>query len=617
MNLYLYSIPLWLELISLALFFGTLVCRLWVLDASAGDGLPGQDAVRKRMRLFFGVGIVVMAAGSVAELLVHAAEMSGKPLGSAYPVLPAVILKTHFGKVWLIRIASLLLISVVAGTAGRRRGSGTFLYLLLGLGAIIAMTESASGHASDAGDFSIAEIMDWLHLLAALVWGGGLFILSLAVLPNMVKAGEHAAPVLADVSRRFSRIAGIAVLVIALTAVYNARVYVGSVEALLESPYGRTVIAKIVLFLMLLGLAVYNRYISVPCLQEWAGLAPGNTGIVSRLVKPFLTFFARDPKGRMAALRFARIVRIEAFLMTAVLLYVGLLKHEIPARHYSHFEHLQAAGGHMGAEHGAHMHRAETGTQTFARVESKPAAITAGAPVSLLVHLEDRKGGPLRDLTIHHERILHVVIIGSDLSVFAHIHPEDFGPVTDEMLKKAAFPLSFTFPKAGRYLIGLDFALPDGLYNKTAYVDVSGQPAMAGPEADLARVKTFGAYQVTLVSSPKNITAGTETVLRFLIRKNGKPVKDLEPYLGAPMHFAVVRSDLTYFMHTHGEVPEGERTPAGRTSAGSREQYGPEIDSEIVFPAPGIFKIFGQVNHQGRIILIDFMVKVELLKAGS
>ncbi len=617
MNLSIHSLPFWFELTSLAVFFGVLVCRLWILLPAVSAGLPDQDAVRRRTWLFFGVGIVVMFASSIADLLVGAAEMSNTPIRSVFPLLPAVILKTHFGRVWLIRVASLILICIIASTAGGRRETRPFQYFLLGFGLIIAMTQSASGHASDAGDFSVAEIIDWLHLLAALVWGGGLFILSLVLLPNMVKAGERAAPVLAGVAVKFSRIAGIAVGIIFLTALYNVWAYVGGIEALWGSPYGRTIIAKIVLFFLLLVLAAFNRYVSVPGLREWAGLAPENGSVVSRLVKPVLASFARDPKGSMTAVRFARSVRIEAVLMTGVLLCAALLRHEIPARHFAHLEHMQAAGGHMGAEHEAHMYRAGAGTLTIARIETKPAAVIAGAPVSLIVHLEDRKGGPLRGLIVHHERILHVVIIGRDLSVFAHIHPEDFGPITDEMLKKAAFPLRFTFPKAGRYLIGLDFALPDGLYSKTASIDVSGQPSMTEPAVDLARVKTFGEYRVTLVSSPASIKAGTETLLRFLIKKNGKPVKDLEPYLGAPMHLAIVRSDLTYFIHAHGETPEGNRTHAGQRHTESRGQYGPEIDSGIVFPAPGTFKVFGQVNHQGRVLLFDFMVKVELRKAGS
>ena len=67
-------------------------------------------------------------------------------------------------------------------------------------------------------------------------------------------------------------------------------------------------------------------------------------------------------------------------------------------------------------------------------------------------------GSPLHGLTTIHERILHAVIIGKDLEVFAHIHPEDITPITREMMEKATFPLRFTFPREGEYLLGLDFA---------------------------------------------------------------------------------------------------------------------------------------------------------------
>ncbi len=601
----------------LSICIGTLVCRLWILDVSAGAEFPSQVEISGRLWRLFSMGVAAIIACSVADLLVGTAEMSNTAIRSVFPALPAVILKTHFGRVWLIRMSGLVLISVVASTAGRRRDSRAFLYFLIGVGAMIAMTESASGHAADAGDFSVAEIIDWLHLLGALVWGGGLYILSLVILPDMVKTGEYAAPDIAGVAVKFSRIAVIAAGTIFLTALYNAWAYVGRIEALWGSPYGRTIAAKIVLFILLLILAAFNRYVGVPSLQEWAGFVPGKGGIIHRLAKPALAYFARNSKGCIAALRFMRFVGIETFLMTGVLLCVALLRHEIPARHFSHLEHIQASGGHMGVGHGTRIHLPGPGTVTFARIEKKPADIISGAPALLLVHLEDRKGGPLQGLTIHHERILHAVIIGRDLNVFAHIHPEDFEPITDEMLKKAVFPLRFTFPKAGRYLIGLDFALSDGLYSKTASVDVSGEPAMAEPEVDLAREKTFGKYRITLEPSPTRINAGMETMLRFFIKKNGQPVRDLEPYLGAPMHLAIVRSDLTYFMHTHGETPADNNARAGYTSSESRIHYGPEIDSLVVFPAPGIFKVFGQVNRHGKVLLFDFMVKVELRKPGS
>jgi len=40
-------------------------------------------------------------------------------------------------------------------------------------------------------------------------------------------------------------------------------------------------------------------------------------------------------------------------------------------------------------------------------------------------------------------------------------------------------------------------------------------------------------------------------------------------------------------------------------------EFGPEIDVHVVFPAKGLYQIFGQVGHQGKVIATSFMVEVE------
>jgi hypothetical protein len=306
-----------------------------------------------------------------------------------------------------------------------------------------------------------------------------------------------------------------------------------------------------------------------------------------------------------------RNVRVEALLVVGILLCAALLRHEIPARHFLHLEHMHSAGQLASPEHGEHMsHHAGTGPAPVVRLETNPVHITAGTPVSMIVHLEDQQGRPAEGLTIHHERILHAIIIGQDLNVFAHIHPEDLGHITDEMVSRATFPLHFTFPKAGAYLIGLDFALPDGLYSKSASLSVAGQPRMGEPIVNTAREKDFGEYHVSLITSSKSIEAGPETLLRFLITKNGRPVTDLGPFLGAPMHLAVVRTDLTQFIHAHGVTPGDSHMHAEHMHMMPSELYGPEIDTFIVFPEKGVYKIFCQVKHRDKVLLFDFMVKV-------
>jgi hypothetical protein len=99
--------------------------------------------------------------------------------------------------------------------------------------------------------------------------------------------------------------------------------------------------------------------------------------------------------------------------------------------------------------------------------------------------------------------------------------------------------------------------------------------------------------------------------LKYSIRKDSKDILDMAPYLGAAMHIAVVSADFKTFIHAHGVVP-------GTESYGGHQHhhlktptnFGPEIEAEIIFPLPGIYKIFAQFQHEHKVILTDFMIKV-------
>jgi hypothetical protein len=247
------------------------------------------------------------------------------------------------------------------------------------------------------------------------------------------------------------------------------------------------------------------------------------------------------------------------------------------------------------------------------RVELKtePAKIVAGSPATLLFSIVDREGKPVKGLTIMHDRILHVVIAGQDFRTFAHIHPDDFEKVTPEVIKAARFWLRYDFPKAGRYIIGTDFAVNDRPFSRHFVVDVSGEPAMGPPRMDLSREKNFGAYEVTLSSTPGTITAGRETMLRYIVSMNVRPVTDLEPYLSAAMHLSIISSDLKHFIHTHGQLPGMPPMGPEHMHMAIPDKFGPEIDVYTLFPAGGIYQIFGEFRHHGRVIVTSFMVDVK------
>jgi Cu+-exporting ATPase len=298
--------------------------------------------------------------------------------------------------------------------------------------------------------------------------------------------------------------------------------------------------------------------------------------------------------------------------ITVVVLALGLLP--VTARNAVSADSGATHEHHMHGDEGHHPHSIEA-ANVIVDLEARPAEIKAGIPATILFTVKDTDGKPIQDLTVTHERLLHVIIAGEDFSVFGHIHPEDFGPITPEMRKSAEFPVRFIFPKAGRYLIAVDSAVKDVSFSEHFTLDVAGEPRMGQYKKDLSRKKLFGDYEVTLSSEPGRIVAGKEVTLRYLIKKEEGPVKDLKPYLSAPMHLSIIQADLNNFIHTHGELPG---TEAGRHMAGHRhmhmtvpEKFGPVIDAHVVFPARGLYQIFGEIKHQGRVIVTSFMVDVE------
>jgi hypothetical protein len=160
--------------------------------------------------------------------------------------------------------------------------------------------------------------------------------------------------------------------------------------------------------------------------------------------------------------------------------------------------------------------------------------------------------------------------------------------------------------------VGIDFATEDNFFSRTFPLHVYSAPEMGRPKMDFSKQKNFDSYKVTLSTMPVDIHSGEATTLRYVIEKNGKPLTNLEPFLGASMHLAVVSEDLKVFIHAHGSVPGSPHDHHDHMHAPPPpEKFGPEIESDVVFPAKGVYKVFSQVKHQGKVLLFDFMVKVQ------
>ena len=151
---------------------------------------------------------------------------------------------------------------IVAG-----KGWGADRVLLAVLGTIGVATWSVSGHPSASPVPMVTVLADMIHLASMSAWLGGLAMLIVFLLPraNPTELGAIV-PV-------WSRWATYAVGALVLTGVAQALVEVGSVDALVSTTYGRLVIAKVALVVVLVGVASLSRRLVMPIADHAEGAA--------------------------------------------------------------------------------------------------------------------------------------------------------------------------------------------------------------------------------------------------------------------------------------------------------------------------------------------------------
>ena len=212
----------------------------------------------------------------------------------------------------------------------------------------------------------------------------------------------------------------------------------------------------------------------------------------------------------------------------------------------------------------------------------------------------DNQGNALKNFAITHTKMMHLIVVRKDLKYFQHLHP-DYNKATGE------FSLNnLTFPADGDYRIFADFAPAN------ATTDSMGMPQTVTLSEDLQvgdiskyvpqdigteeSSKTFGDMTVSLATHGTP-TSGAENMIMFALSQNGKPVTDLQSYLGALGHAVILREGNLDFIHAH---------PMEDVSA---PQTG-HVDFMVDFPEAGKYKVFTQFQRNGQVITTDFVLTV-------
>jgi copper transport protein len=206
--------------------------RLWPVVAGLGFGLS-------------------VAAG--ATILLQAAIVQGVGVGgAAQGSVISAVLETDFGRA---RLAQLILAEVIAIAAvwAPSVGAAWFRWGIGALALALALTPGLSGHASVNGAGVV--LADAGHVLAASMWVGGLATVALAI----AMAGERRAEVARTLLPRFSTAALVSVGVLLIAGTVGSFSNLESLSDLWGSVYGRLLLAKILIALVLIGFGALSR----------------------------------------------------------------------------------------------------------------------------------------------------------------------------------------------------------------------------------------------------------------------------------------------------------------------------------------------------------------------
>ena len=189
-------------------------------------------------------------------------------------------------------------------------------------------------------------------------------------------------------------------------------------------------------------------------------------------------------------------------------------------------------------------------------------------------------GRPLTDYVRSHDKDLHLIVVRRDMVGFQHLHP------TRDDEGRWSLPLTLADP--GTYKVFADFvpAGRDRALTLAADVTVPGAFSPRPLPAPSDTAVTDG-YQVALDGQ---LVAGTSSELTLTVTRDGRPVTDLEPYLGAYGHLVALRDGDLAYLHVHPE--EGSPAQGGGAS-------GPGITFSVDVPTAGAYRLFLDFQHDG------------------
>jgi len=254
----------WALFASLALMIGVVGIRLLVLPRAV------DPLVERRVYLLGTLGAVLALNAGIAGFVIRSAnalQVSGADL--LYADLSPFAESTRFGTAFLVTTFGFglcLTILVVAWALDLPM----LRWPAFVLGLVLVWGYPLSGHqATEPNSTVLTELADWVHLVCAMLWVGGVLTLAVVVWPLS-----------GDLRRvaflRFSRIAVVLIALLLAAGTFVSIERLPELDDLWDTSYGRTLLVKIALVLVALAWGGFHHTVVRPRLER--GESPPGVG---------------------------------------------------------------------------------------------------------------------------------------------------------------------------------------------------------------------------------------------------------------------------------------------------------------------------------------------------
>lgn len=226
------------------------------------------------------------------------------------------------------------------------------------------------------------------------------------------------------------------------------------------------------------------------------------------------------------------------------------------------------------------------------RFTTRDTVLPTGKAADYAFSVTGPDGKPVTEFAVDQTKQMHFYAVRSDLAGFQHLHPT--------MAPDGTWTASLAALTPGTWRTYASFTPNSGDGKGAAMVlsrtvNVDGAAATEQLPAASGTTQVDG-YTVTVQEVPMANMAHPMTVS---IAKDGKPVTDLQPYLGTYAHLTAFHADDMAFAHLH---PEAEAEDGG--------QGGPDLSFHAEFPQAGNWRLFLQFQTAGRLHTAALTVKV-------